>query len=72
MKHYTITLEKVDKKLLEKQRKILGELSLSINIHFSETPRKKVILVPVAIDEAEALSGIVNMLDAWSDEEARG
>jgi len=68
-KNGTITIEKIDTKLLEEQRKTLNKL-----ITIIERQKKKVsdnwYIVKVVLDnnEIEALEGISNMLDNWSDE----
>ena len=68
-KNETITIKKIDTKLLEEQRKTLNKL-----ITIIERQKKKVsdnwYIVKVVLDnnEIEALEGISNMLDNWSDE----
>ena len=68
-KNGTITIEKIDTKLLEEQGKTLNKL-----ITIIERQKKKIsdnwYIVKVVLDtnEIEALEGINNMLDNWSDE----
>jgi len=68
-KNETITIEKIDTKLLEEQGKTLNKL-----ITIIERQKKKVsdnwYIVKLVLNnnEIEALEGISNMLDNWSDE----
>ena len=58
----TITLARVDTELLEKQRKTL------IKYLCSDWPDEAKVMGVMDDQTEEALEGILNMLDAWSDE----
>uniref|UniRef100_A0A6M3LUN1 Uncharacterized protein n=1 Tax=viral metagenome TaxID=1070528 RepID=A0A6M3LUN1_9ZZZZ len=55
----TITIKGVDVKLLEKQRKIINKAVDRMDFETITLFGKK---------EIDALQGIMNMLDSWSDE----
>ena len=59
----TITIKGVDVKLLEKQRITLGEVLCPDRMWARDGGS-----IILNSKEVEALAGIINMLDAWSDE----
>ena len=65
-----ITIAGIDPDLLERQRHLLGDLSHRADVAFSNKrtgPRPDTKAIVMTKREAEALSGIVSMLNAWSD-----
>lgn len=56
----TLVIENVDVELLEKQRRALHHLLGDVNQLFIGAPK-----------DIELVEGLVNMLDAWSDERER-
>ena len=56
----TITIKDVDVKLLEKQRKILNKALFKVDDDYGS--------VLLDVKEVDALQGVMNMLDSWSDE----
>ena len=56
----TVTIENVDLTMLEQQRKLVQEIMNTL----SQSNGYPIAVTP---EQAEALSGIENMLDYWSD-----
>jgi len=56
----TITIKGVDVNLLEKQRKIINKALFKVDDDYGS--------VLLDVKEVDALQGVMNMLDSWSDE----
>ena len=66
----SITIPDVDPELLDRQRKLVADLSFRATRAISYSGRRQKNPVLITKEEAEALSGIINMLDSWSDDAA--
>lgn len=68
-KNQTIVIENVDVALLEKQRRVLATVLLKSRQAHCLRPALSTYVPQITDEEIDALAGLLNMLEAWSDKQ---